>query len=109
MGLSTLLFAFAALVFLVLWLSALRRARIAQEESGTADAPDASQEPQRGNSQVGGLFAQVGDRVHEVVLLHSDVILYATPQFAPLLGVARMQVGGRALPELVPADQLELV
>jgi diguanylate cyclase (GGDEF)-like protein/PAS domain S-box-containing protein len=109
MGLSTLLFAFAALVFLVLWLSALRRARISQEAAAASALVELPVAAGRGSPEVGGLFAQVGDRVHEVVLLHGEVILYANPQFAQLLGMDRMSVVGRALPELVPADQMELV
>jgi PAS domain-containing protein len=41
------------------------------------------------NTSSAALFAQVGDRVHEVVLLHREAIIYANPQFAQLLGVAR--------------------
>jgi diguanylate cyclase (GGDEF)-like protein/PAS domain S-box-containing protein len=55
------------------------------------------------------LFAKVSDRLHEVVLLHSDSILYANPQFAQLLGVERVDVVGRRLAELVPPDQTESV
>src|SRR6185295_16636308 len=55
------------------------------------------------------LFAQIGDRVHEIVLLHRDVIVYANPQFAQLLGVDSMDVIGRRLPDLVPPEQVELV
>ncbi len=51
----------------------------------------------------------MGDRVHEVVLLHQEVILYANPQFAQLLGVDRMAVVGRRLSDLVPPDQTEMV
>jgi diguanylate cyclase (GGDEF)-like protein/PAS domain S-box-containing protein len=57
----------------------------------------------------GALFSKVADRMHEVVLLHRDSILYANPQFANLLGVDRADVQGRRLPELVPPDQAELV
>jgi diguanylate cyclase (GGDEF)-like protein/PAS domain S-box-containing protein len=55
------------------------------------------------------LFAKVSDRLHEVVLLHGDAILYANPQFAQLLGVERMDVVGRRIAELVPPDQAELL
>ncbi|MET0281854.1 MAG: EAL domain-containing protein [Steroidobacteraceae bacterium] len=109
MGLSTLLFAFAALVFLVLWLSALRRARTSLDAAPAAALFELPARPGQVQGDAGGLFAQVGDRVHEVVLLHSDVILYANPQFAQLLGVDRMDVMGRALTELVPPDQIDLV
>ncbi|MEP7314098.1 MAG: EAL domain-containing protein [Pseudomonadota bacterium] len=55
------------------------------------------------------LFADVGDRVHEVVLIHGDSILYANPQFANLLGVDRRDVLGRRLQDLVPPDHTDLV
>jgi len=55
------------------------------------------------------LFAQIGDRVHEVILLHRDAIIYANPQFADLLGVNRIDVIGRRLADLVPPEQAELV
>ena len=47
--------------------------------------------------------------MHEVVLLHTDVILYANPQFADLLGMDRMELVGRSLSEFVLPDQAELV
>jgi diguanylate cyclase (GGDEF)-like protein/PAS domain S-box-containing protein len=55
------------------------------------------------------LFAALGDRLHEVVIVHGDSILYSNPQFANLLGVARGEVLGRRLQDLVPPDQSELV
>ena len=55
------------------------------------------------------LFATLGDRLHEVVIVHGDSILYANPQFANLLGVERKDVVGRRLQDLVPPDQTELV
>ena len=33
------------------------------------------------------LFADLGDRIHEIVVVHRDVILYANRQFANLVGV----------------------
>ena len=56
-----------------------------------------------------GLFSDVGDRMHEVVLIHGESILYANPQFANLLGVDRTDVVGRKLQDLVPPDHAELV
>ncbi len=56
-----------------------------------------------------GLFSDVGDRVHEVVLIHGDSILYANPQFSNLLGVDRKDIIGRKLQDLVPPDHAELV
>src|ERR1700749_2985614 len=41
------------------------------------------------------LFAELGDRIHEAVLVHRDVILYANRQFAPFVGVDRVELVGR--------------
>ena len=35
------------------------------------------------------LFADLGDRIHEIVVVHRDVILYANRQFANLVGASR--------------------
>lgn len=67
-----------------------------------------SSEAKHGGSS-GGLFTDVGDRVHEVVLIHGESILYANPQFANLLGVDRKDVVGRKLQELVARDHADLV
>jgi diguanylate cyclase (GGDEF)-like protein/PAS domain S-box-containing protein len=139
LGLLSLMFAFAALVLLILWLFQLRDARAVSRLSRAIQAAIAGNKPaerlefasdhpdlaalaaafnqllQRpddvpaGSRTDNGLFAQVGDRVHEVVLLHREVILYANPQFAQLLGVDRMEVVGRRLSDLVPPDQADLV
>ncbi|MEO6367693.1 MAG: EAL domain-containing protein [Steroidobacteraceae bacterium] len=138
LGLLSLMFAFAALIFLILWLFQLRDAKalvrlsqavqaasignkVAERVDFETDHADLSglaaavnhllQRARRApsGSGAGGLFTQVGDRVHEVVLLHREVIIYANPQFAQLLGVDRMEVVGRRLAELVPPDQAELV
>jgi diguanylate cyclase (GGDEF)-like protein/PAS domain S-box-containing protein len=110
-GLLSLGLAVAAVVFLALWQAALRRSRgllalleTRSEIPATEPVPAVS-----GSEAVASLFAMVGDRVHEIVLLHSEVILYANPQFAELVGVERMALVGRALPELVPADQMTMV
>jgi diguanylate cyclase (GGDEF)-like protein/PAS domain S-box-containing protein len=55
------------------------------------------------------LFREIGDRVHEVVLLHGDVILYANPQFAALAGLQPDQIVGRHLSELVVPEQKQPV
>jgi diguanylate cyclase (GGDEF)-like protein/PAS domain S-box-containing protein len=139
LGPLTLLFAFAALVFLVLWLfqrrdmKALGRLTKLLQSAGSGPRPPEridldTDHPEltalaasmnqllykarRVPQPVGGataLFAQVGDRVHEVVLLHRDAIIYANPQFAQLLGVDRMDVVGQRLADLVPPEQVELV
>jgi diguanylate cyclase (GGDEF)-like protein/PAS domain S-box-containing protein len=55
------------------------------------------------------LFADLGERVHEAVLVHREVILYANRQFASLVGIAREELVGRRLAELVPPEYVELV
>jgi len=55
------------------------------------------------------LFADLGDRIHEVVLVHRDVILYANCQFASLVGADRAVLIGRRLADIVAADSAELV
>src|ERR1700730_8843766 len=55
------------------------------------------------------LFAELGDRIHEAVLVHRDVILYANRQFATFVGVDRVELVGRKLGDLVPPEYSELV
>ncbi|HTD11082.1 MAG TPA: EAL domain-containing protein [Steroidobacteraceae bacterium] len=55
------------------------------------------------------LFADLGDRIHEAVLLHREAILYANRQFASLVGVDRVELIGRRLADLVPPEYAELV
>src|SRR5882757_6438341 len=55
------------------------------------------------------LFAELGDRIHEAVLVHRDVILYANRQFATFVGVDRIELVGRRLGDLVPQEYSELV
>jgi diguanylate cyclase (GGDEF)-like protein/PAS domain S-box-containing protein len=55
------------------------------------------------------LFAELGDRIHEAVLVHRDVILYANRQFATFVGVDRIELVGRRLGDLVPPEYSELV
>jgi len=55
------------------------------------------------------LFAELGDRIHEAVLVHGEVILYANRQFASFVGVDRIELIGRRLPDLVPPEYSELV
>src|SRR6185437_14962710 len=55
------------------------------------------------------LFAELGDRIHEAVLIHRDAILYANPQFASFVGVDRVKLVGRKLADLVPPEYAELV
>ncbi len=55
------------------------------------------------------LFAELGERIHEAVVVHRDVILYANRQFASLVGVERGELLGRRLGDLVPPEYAELV
>ncbi|HTW37288.1 MAG TPA: EAL domain-containing protein [Steroidobacteraceae bacterium] len=55
------------------------------------------------------LFGELGDRIHEAVLVHRDAILHANRQFASLVGVDRAELIGRKLPDLVPPEYAELV
>src|SRR5882672_3423159 len=55
------------------------------------------------------LFAELGDRIHEAVLVHRDVILYANRQFATFVGVDRVELVGRKLGDLVPPEYCEWV
>jgi diguanylate cyclase (GGDEF)-like protein/PAS domain S-box-containing protein len=55
------------------------------------------------------LFADLGDRIHEAVLVHREVILYANRQFASFVGVDRLELIGRRLADLVPPEYAELV
>jgi len=55
------------------------------------------------------LFAELGDRIHEAVLVHRETILHANRQFASLIGVERSALVGRKLGDLVPPGYSELV
>ncbi|MGB9330562.1 MAG: EAL domain-containing protein [Steroidobacteraceae bacterium] len=55
------------------------------------------------------LFADLGDRIHEAVLVHREVILYANRQFASFVGVDRAELIGRRLADLVPPEYADLV
>jgi diguanylate cyclase (GGDEF)-like protein/PAS domain S-box-containing protein len=60
-------------------------------------------------AQAPKLFADLGDRIHEAVLVHREVILYANRQFASFVGVDRVELVGRRLADLVPPEYAELV
>jgi diguanylate cyclase (GGDEF)-like protein/PAS domain S-box-containing protein len=62
-----------------------------------------------GVAQAPRLFADLGERIHEAVLVHGEVILYANRQFASLVGVDRVELIGRRLGDLVPPEYSELV
>src|SRR6185437_3761223 len=55
------------------------------------------------------LFAELGERIHEAVLVHREVILYANRQFAGLVGADRADLAGRRLGDLVGPEYAELV
>lgn len=55
------------------------------------------------------LFSELGDRIHETVLIHRDAILHANRHFATLVGVERADLIGRRLADLVPPEYSELV
>ncbi len=55
------------------------------------------------------LFAELGDRIHEAVLVHRHAILHANRQFATLMGVERESLIGRRLADLVPPGYTDLV
>ena len=73
----------------------LARAAAAAERGSNRAAPE--------------LFADLGERIHEAVLVHRDVILYANRQFASLVGAEAVELIGRQLSDLVPSEYAELV
>ena len=55
-----------------------------------------------GREQAGPkLFTELGERIHEAVLVHREVILYANSQFASFVGVDRVELIDRRLSDLV--------
>jgi diguanylate cyclase (GGDEF)-like protein/PAS domain S-box-containing protein len=55
------------------------------------------------------LFTELGERIHEAVLVHRDVILYANSQFASFVGADRVDLIDRRLSDLVAPEYAELV
>src|SRR3569832_2014265 len=55
------------------------------------------------------LFTELGERIHEAVLVHRDVILYANSQFASFVGVDRVNLVDRRLSDLVAPEYADLV
>jgi diguanylate cyclase (GGDEF)-like protein/PAS domain S-box-containing protein len=55
------------------------------------------------------LFQRLVEAVHEAVLLHREVIVYANNRFAALTGLTPKELAGRKLHELVPDDYKDLV
>jgi diguanylate cyclase (GGDEF)-like protein/PAS domain S-box-containing protein len=55
------------------------------------------------------LFTELGERIHEAVLVHREVILYANSQFASFVGVDRVELIDRKLADLVAPEYAELV
>jgi diguanylate cyclase (GGDEF)-like protein/PAS domain S-box-containing protein len=64
---------------------------------------------ERATAQAPRLFADLGERIHEAVIVHGDVILYCNRQFASFVGVDRLELVGRRLADLVPPEYSELV
>src|SRR5579871_1907743 len=70
----------------------------------------AGKDAERGRMQSAPrLFAELGERIHEAVLVHRDVILYANRQFASFVGVDGGELLGRRLGDLVPPEYADLV
>src|SRR6202171_4826306 len=69
----------------------------------------AARSTEHDGAQAPRLFADLGDRIHEAVLVHREVILYANRQFASFVGVDRVDLIGRRLGDLVPPEYSELV
>jgi len=55
------------------------------------------------------LFTELGERIHEAVLVHRDVILYANSQFASFVGADRVDLIDRRLADLVAPEYADLV
>ncbi|HYK24827.1 MAG TPA: diguanylate cyclase, partial [Steroidobacteraceae bacterium] len=72
----------------------------------TRAAAGTERDRDRGTSK---LFTELGDRIHEAVLVHREAILHANRQFASLVGVDRAELVGRKLADLVPPEYSELV
>ena len=73
----------------------LTRAALQNERDGAHSSPK--------------MFADLGERIHEAVLVHRDTILYANRQFASFVGADRIDLVGRRLGDLVPPEYSELV
>src|SRR6516225_11055548 len=124
-GLLSVLFALIAALLLVLY--ALQRLALGGRLPGrvdlTSDKPEVAalitainhlltrtgSPGERDAAYAPKLFTELGDRIHEAVLVHSDVILYANLQFASFVGVERAELIGRRLADLVPPEYSELV
>jgi diguanylate cyclase (GGDEF)-like protein/PAS domain S-box-containing protein len=103
-GLVSLISALAGAILLILVVWQWRRAQALARVLAQVPVQSTSHLPAQPN-----LFAQMGDAVHEAVLLYKDVILYANPLFARLAGIDRMNLVGRQLTSLVAPDDAELV
>ena len=136
-GLLSLLVALAAATFSLLWLYQLRRRDLRSIEHLSRQIQHLIRGRSAGRLEGGGpheimalvtainqlvaqpakgqaaaaadLFTSLGERIHQVVLVHREVILYANRQFADLLGGDREDLVGRPLAELVTPEYAELV
>src|ERR1700751_3738769 len=59
-------------------------------------------------AQAPRLFADLGERIHEAVLVHREVILYANRQFASFVGVDRVELIRRRLAGESAAERYEI-
>ncbi len=55
------------------------------------------------------LFTELGERIHEAVLVHREVILYANSQFASFVGAERVDLIDRTLADIVAPEYADLV
>ena len=59
--------------------------------------------------EVTDLFASLGERIHQVVLVHREAILYANRQLVELIGIGRDDLVGRPFAEMVAPEYSDLV
>ena len=81
----------------------------ALELQSVAAGEPSAEHARRTEPSTAALFAELGDRVHEIVIVHSDTIQFANRQFAGLVGIDPAELIGRKLEDLVPPEYSELV
>ena len=72
-------------------------------------SPEPAPAPAPAMASTPDLFQQVGDRMHEIVVVQGQTILYANPQFAALAGTEREALIGTRLHEMVEGEQQQSV
>ncbi len=65
--------------------------------------------PEAARGKAPDLFTSLGERIHQLVLVHREVILYANRQFTDLAGKERTELVGRPFAELVAPEYADLV